>query len=216
MKLDGILRFLLPKDEKFLKLFVKDVENLVTSATLFREAMVSTISPQERAQKIRKLEELEHKGDEITHQILSELSLTFITPLDREDIHALATTLDDILDYIQGTGHRMILYQIESITPEEEKLATLIYQQVLELHKVIPLLHQLKKADTIKEALVKINSIENEADDVFERAIADLFKNCKDPIELIKVKELLVSLETATDQCEDAANVIESIMIKNA
>lgn len=216
MKLDGILRFLLPKDEKFLKLFVKDVENLVTSATLFREAMVSTISPQERAQKIRKLEELEHKGDEITHQILSELSLTFITPLDREDIHALATTLDDILDYIQGTGHRMILYQIESITPEEEKLATLIYQQVLELHKVIPLLHQLKKADMIKEALVKINSIENEADDVFERAIADLFKNCKDPIELIKVKELLVSLETATDQCEDAANVIESIMIKNA
>lgn len=216
MKLDGILRFLLPKDEKFLKLFVKDVENLVTAATFLKEAMVSTISPQERAQKIRKLEELEHKGDEITHQILSELSLTFITPLDREDIHALATTLDDILDYIQGTGHRMILYQIESITLEEEKLATLIHQQVLELHKVIPLLHQLKKADTIKEALVKINSIENEADDVFERAIADLFKNCKDPIELIKMKELLVSLETATDQCEDAANVIESIMIKNA
>ncbi len=216
MKLDGILRLLLPKDEKFLKLFVKDVENLVTAATLFKEAMVSTISPQERAQKIRKLEELEHKGDEITHQILSELGLTFITPLDREDIHALATTLDDILDYIQGTGHRMILYQIESITPEEEKLASLIYQQVIELHKVIPLLHQLKKADTIKEALVKINSFENEADDVFERAIADLFKNCKDPIELIKVKELLVSLETATDQCEDAANVIESIMIKNA
>lgn len=216
MRLDGILRFLLPRDEKFLHLFVKDVENLLTAATLFKEAMLTSVNHQERAQKIRKLEELEHKGDEITHQILSELSLTFITPLDREDIHALATTLDDILDYIQGTGHRMILYQIESITPEEEKLATLIYQQVLELHKVIPLLHQLKKADTIKEALVKINSIENEADDVFERAIAELFKNCKDPIELIKMKELLVSLETATDQCEDAANVIESIMIKNA
>ncbi len=216
MRLDGILRFLLPKDEKFLKLFIKDVENLVTAATLFKEAMACGISSQERAQKIRKLEELEHKGDEITHHILSELSLTFITPLDREDIHALATTLDDILDYIQGTGHRMILYQIESITPEEERLARLIYEQVLELNKAIPLLHQLKKADTIKDALVKINSIENEADDVFERAIADLFRNCKDPIELIKVKELLVSLETATDQCEDAANVIESIMIKNA
>lgn len=216
MRLDGILRLLLPKDEKFLHLFVKDVENLLTAATLFKEAMVSSISYQERSQKIRKLEEIEHKGDEITHQILSELSLTFITPLDREDIHALATTLDDILDYIQGTGHRMILYQIESITPEEEKLANFIYQQVLELHKAIPLLHQLKKADMIKDALVKINSIENEADDVFERAIADLFRNCKDPIELIKVKELLVSLETATDQCEDAANVIESIMIKNA
>lgn len=216
MKLDTILHALLPKDEKFHAYFEQDSENLLTAAKVFKDLMSNAMSKEERAQKIRKIEEIEHQGDEITHQIFSDLGSTFITPFDREDIHQLASTLDDILDYIQGAANRLVLYRVATIPPEQETLAGIIYEQVVELHRAIPHLRDLKNVSAIRESLVKINSLENEADDLFERAIASLFDTCKDPIELIKLKELFVSLETATDQCEDAANVIESIIVKNA
>jgi uncharacterized protein len=216
MKLEWLLHALLPKEDKFFQYFEKDVENLLAAASMFKDLMTNAISKEERAQKVKYIEEMEHKGDEITHTIFSELGATFITPFDREDIHALASTLDDILDYLRGAATRLILYQVKKISPEQERLASLIYDQVIELHKAIRNLHKFKNGDEIRESLVRINSIENEADDLFERAIADLFENCNDPIKLIKTKELLVSLETATDQCEDAANVIESIIVKNA
>jgi predicted phosphate transport protein (TIGR00153 family) len=216
MKLDAILHALLPKDDRFFTLFEKDSDNLLAAARIFKEMMVPGISPVERAQKIKKIEELEHKGDEITHQIFQELGSSFITPFDREDVHELTSKMDDILDFLQGASTRIVLYRVTTITPEAQQLAVLVHDSIVELHKVIPHLRDLRDVKMINESLVKINSIENEADDLFERAIAALFDNCKDPIELIKSKELLVSLETATDQCEDAANVIESIIVKNA
>lgn len=216
MKLDSLLHALLPKDDKFFKYFEKDVDNLLNAAKVFKDLMSNAISKEERAQKIKRIEEIEHLGDELTHQIFSELGANFITPFDREDIHALTSTLDEILDFIQGAATRIVLYRVESISPEQEKLAGLIYDAVVELRQAIYYLRDFRNADKIRENLVKINSMENEADDLFERAIASLFENCKDPILLIKTKELLVSLETATDQCEDAANVIESIIVKNA
>jgi len=216
MKIDAILHALLPKDDSFFILFERDAENLLSAAGVFRDLMTNSISKEERAQKIRKIEEIEHRGDEFTHQIFKALGKTFITPFDREDIHTLASKLDDILDYIQGAANRIILYRVDEISPEAERLAQFVYEGVVELHKAIGLLRELRKADVINESLVKINSMENEADDLFERAIASLFDTCKDPIQLIKVKELLVSLETATDQCEDAANAIESILVKHA
>ena len=216
MRFDTLLHALLPKDDKFFQYFEKDVENLLAAALLFREMMTPEISKEERAQKIRRIEELEHKGDEITHTIFSELASNFITPFDREDIHELASKLDDILDYLQGAAGRIILYRVETITEDHQRLAEMIYDAVVELHKAIPLLRNFHNTEKIRESLVRINSLENEADYLFERAIARLFETCTDPIALIKTKELLVSLETATDQCEDAANVIESIMVKNA
>jgi len=216
MRLDAILHALLPKDDKFFKLFERDVDNLLAAAALFRDLMTPAMSKEERLQKIRRIEELEHKGDEITHTIFSEVGASFITPFDREDITALASKLDDILDYLQGAAGRIVLYRVEKIGEDHEQLARMIYDSVVELHKAIPLLRDFTNADTIRECLVKINSVENEADALFERAIGRLFDSCTDPIELIKTKEVLVSLETATDQCEDAANVIESIMVKNA
>jgi len=216
MKIDAILHALLPKDDSFFLLFERDAENLLSAAVVFKDLMTNRISKEERAQKIRKIEEIEHRGDEFTHQIFKALGKTFITPFDREDIHTLASKLDDILDYIQGAANRIILYRVDNISPEAERLAQLVYEGVVELHKAIGLLRDLRKADVINESLVRINSMENEADDLFERAIASLFDTCKDPIQLIKVKELLVSLETATDQCEDAANAIESIIVKHA
>jgi len=216
MKIDAVLHALLPKDDSFFILFERDAENLLTAAGVFKDLMTNRISKEERAQKIRKIEEIEHRGDEITHQIFKALGATFITPFDREDIHVLASKLDDILDFIQGAANRIVLYRVDLISPEAERLAQLVYDAVVELHKAIGHLRDLRNADAINESLVKINSMENEADDLFERAIASLFESCKDPIQLIKVKELLVSLETATDQCEDAANAIESIMVKHA
>lgn len=216
MRLDSLLHALLPKDDKFFQYFEKDVENVLLAAGIFKDLMSNNMSKEERAQKIRKLEELEHKGDEITHTIYSELAGTFITPFDREDIHELASKLDNILDFIDGAAGRIVLYRVESIPREAERLAGMILDQVTELHRAIPLLRDMRNADKISESLVRINSLENEADDLFERAIASLFDTCKDPILLIKQKELYVSLETATDQCEDAANAIESIIVKNA
>ncbi len=216
MRLDRILHALLPKDDTFFGYFEKDVENLLNAATLFRDLMTPEMSHDERAQKIRRIEELEHKGDEITHNIFSELAGTFITPFDREDIHTLASKLDDILDYLQGAAGRIILYRVDRLSEDHQQLAAMIYDQVVELHTAMPLLRDLQNVEKIRECLVKINSLENEADDLFERSIARLFDTCKDPILLIKTKELLVSLETATDQCEDAANVLESIIVKNA
>ncbi len=216
MKIDAILHALLPKDDSFFNLFEKDSANLLLAAATFRDMMSNGISKEERGQKIRKIEEIEHRGDEITHQIFKALGTTFITPFDREDIHILASKLDDILDYIQGAATRIVLYRVETISPEAEKLAALVYDGVVELNKAIPKLRDLRNADAINESLVKINSMENEADDIFERAIASLFDTCTDPIQIIKLKELLVSLETATDQCEDASNAIESILVKHA
>ena len=216
MNLDTIIHALLPKDKQFFQYFEDDVENLLKAASVLRELMSPAMSRTEREQKIKKVEELEHRGDDVTHEIFSYLSSTFITPFDREDIHALASTLDDILDYLKGTATRISLYKVEEITSDEERLAELIYAAVQELHTAILSLRDLRSTKNIRESLVRIHSIENEADDLFERAIGNLFETCKDPILLIKTKEILVSLETATDQCEDAANVIETIMVKNA
>jgi predicted phosphate transport protein (TIGR00153 family) len=215
MRLDTLLHALLPREEKFFRYFENDVDNLLAAARIFVELMTNEITKEERAQKIKRIEELEHKGDEITHQIFHEVGATFITPFDREDIHELASKIDDILDYLQGAATRIVLYGVKKISPEQERLAALVHEQVVELHKAVKNLHDFKHAAAIRESLVRINSIENEADDLFERAIAELFDTCDDPIKLIKSKELLVSLETATDQCEDAANVIESILVKN-
>lgn len=215
MKLDRILHVLLPKHDQFYDFFEKDVENLLSAATLFSELMVNTMSPEERVFKIRRIEELEHRGDEITHQIFSEVGSNFITPIDREDVHALASALDEVLDYLKGAATRIVLYRVTEIPAEATRLADLILEQVRELHKAIGFLRDLRNVESIRECLVRINSIENEADDLFEMAIAQLFETCKDPIKLIKTKELYVSLETATDQCEDAANVVETIIVKN-
>ncbi|HXG38391.1 MAG TPA: DUF47 family protein [Bacteroidota bacterium] len=216
MKADGFIKALLPKDDKFFGHFERASENLITAARIFKDLMSNSMSKEERAQKIRKIEELEHKGDEVTHQIYNDLGTTFVTPLDREDIHQIASKLDDVLDYIHGAATRIVLYRVETISPEQERLACMIYDAVEELHKAIARLRDLRSVEAIRESLVKVNSIENEADDLFERAIANLFETCKDPILLIKTKELLVSLETATDKCEDVANAIESIIVKNA
>ena len=209
----NLFKFLIPQEKKFFPLFERASANLLeTSKTL--TLMVNTTDKEKRREYLREVERLEHIGDTVTHQIFTELGTTFITPFDREDIHALTSAVDDVVDFIHGSAKRIELYKIPVPDNTISKFAELIEKGAEELHKAICCLRDLR-SDEIKTACVHINSIENHADDVFDNAIARLFEEKKDAIEIIKIKEVLSVLETATDKCEDAANVLESIIVKN-
>jgi uncharacterized protein len=215
MSLNNIFQYFIPKDKKFFPLFEQDSANLVKLGEKLVEA-VNTEDLDRRLQLFKDIEDLEHIGDELTHQIHLELSKNFITPFDREDIHRLASAIDDIADYIHGSASRMNLYNVTLITPPIKELAALILQGCQELDKAVNELQNLKNIRIIADSCVRINSIENEADYVFDNAVGQLFDFEKDAVNLIKYKEVLSALETATDMCEDAANVLESILVKHA
>jgi predicted phosphate transport protein (TIGR00153 family) len=214
MTINKFVKKLIPKHNNFYLLLEEDIQNLMLGGRTIREAFHFPLSQVNR-QKLHEIEEIEHKGDMITHRLFKELGSSFITPFDREDIHLLAAAIDDVMDNIQGVAKRVLLYEIKSFPDVGLQIVETLYESINELGKVIPLLRNLDNKDLILEACVKINSCENKADDLFEHSVAHLFKACKDPIELIKTKEILMSLEIATDKCEDAANAIESIIIKN-
>jgi len=211
----SILQYLIPRDKKFFPLFDQAAANLQEAGQVMYK-LVTCTSKDDRKVFIREIEKLEHKGDEITHEIFQELSRNFITPFDREDIHRLVSAIDDILDYIHGSSKRMDLYKVTECTPEMIKLSELLQTQTEELRRVIFELKNLKNMRNITESLVLINSIENHADDIFDNAVARLFETETDAVVIIKTKEILSALETATDMCEDAANVIDSIIVKMA
>jgi predicted phosphate transport protein (TIGR00153 family) len=215
MSLNSIFQYLVPKDRKFIPLLEEASSNLVAVSNVLYE-MLTTSDRAKRTELIRKIEQLEHKGDEITHTIFHELAGTFITPFDREDIQYLASGLDDILDYIHGSAKRIELYKIDPIHPSMVKLAELILQCAQELENAVRSLRSMRNMIQIREALVKVNSIENHADDLFDNAVARLFEEEKNAVEIIKIKEVLSALETATDKCEDVANVLETIIVKQA
>jgi predicted phosphate transport protein (TIGR00153 family) len=213
MSLTSFFRFLSPKDQTFGPLFEQDTANLITMGKTLN-AMVRARKQKERDQWSEEIDRLESQGDEITHQIFVALGKTFITPFDREDVHALAAALDDIADYMQGAAARARLYDIISYPRAILDLVEILQQGIAEVAVAVSLVMTLKERQKIREALVKIHSLENEADRVFNRAIEELFHKEKNAIQLIKIKELLATIETATDRCEDVANVIESIVIK--
>jgi len=216
MSLNSIFQYFVPKDKKiFFPLFEQSAANVVAMAKLMVETVNSADSGK-RDDLYRQIDKLENIGDDITHQIYLELGKNFITPFDREDIHSLATAIDDVADLIHGSASRMSLYQISEMTEPIQKLSDLILQAGIDLQKAVAELKDLKNTRSIAESCIRINSIENQADYVFDRAVADLFLYEKDAIKLIKYKEILAALETATDRCEDAANVMESIIVKNA
>ena len=211
----NIFQFFQPKYKIFFVLFEKATANLIAISSTLVE-LVNTASPSKRKELSREIERLEHVGDNITHETFHELSANFITPFDREDIHSLISAIDDIADYIHGATKRIDIYRVDNMTPAIIKLAELIAASSLELHNAVCELKNMKNINKIKEACIRINSIENHADDIFDMTIAKLFEEETNAIEIIKMKEVLLALETATDMCEDAANVLESILVKNA
>ncbi|MBI5020740.1 MAG: DUF47 family protein [Ignavibacteriales bacterium] len=213
MRLDRLIQVLLPHDEKFYAFFEESAQNLVDASKKLHE--LQTCSPSEHQRIMDEIHDFEHRGDAVTHKIYAELNATFVTPFDREDIHLLASALDDVMDLIDGTASRFVLYKVSKCTSAMKNLMEILYNSILELQKGISLLRDFRKADELQKILRKVNEFENQADSVFDRAIADLFENEKDPVQIIKLKEIYVVLETATDACEDAANVMEGLLIKH-
>lgn len=215
MSFNNLLRYLLPKDRKFLPLFGKMCQRLMEmSETLIRA--VNSEDLEERQKLFSQIEDMEHQCDQITHQVHLELGQSMFTPFDRVDIHSLISSLDDVADFIHDSSNRMLLYKVEVITEPIQLMADLIHQATIELAKAVEELKDLKNFRNITDACVRINTIENKADDIFDRAVGQLFEFETNAINLIKYKEVLSSMETATDRCEDVANVLESILVKNA
>ncbi|MFD1630384.1 DUF47 domain-containing protein [Pseudopedobacter beijingensis] len=213
--MNSIFSYFIPKDKKFFPLFEKASANLLKMSEKLVE-LVQSDENSDREKMHKEIERLEQYGDEITHQIYLELSKTFITPFDREDIHALASALDDIADYIHGSSNRMFLYNVSVMTEPVQKLAELVHEGCKEVNKAVSEIKNLKNIRVITDSCVRINSIENQADYVFDKAVGELFDYEEDAKTIIKYKEVLSALETATDMCEDVANVMESILVKNA
>ena len=215
MSLNNIFQYFVPKDKKFFPLFEQAGSNLIEMATLLKES-VHSADLQLRKNNAKALEDLEHKGDDLTHQIHLELGKNFITPFDREDIHALASSLDDVADFIHGASNRIELYKVVDTSEEMKEISSLILEATEHVAKALFELKDLKNIRNITDSCVRINSVENKADYIFDKAMADLFEYEKDAINLIRVKEVLSAMEDATDKCEDVANVLESILVKNA
>ena len=215
MKISNLFSFMIPKNALFFDLFSEDTANLLAQAQVFHQ-MFQLSDPDQISMCIKQIRDFEQKGDDITHQIFMELSENFITPFDREDIHALTTSIDDIADNINGCATRINLYNVKEFSKTMVLMSEVLLKQAIEIDSAIKNMRNMKNVERVRESIVKINSLENQADDLFDESIARLFAEASDPLELIKTKEVLSSLETATDKCEDVANVLESILVKNS
>lgn len=208
-------RLLAPKNKVFYELFEKSADNV----NLMGNLLMQVINEQEfekRQALILQMEDVEHANDELTHLLFTELGRNFITPFDREDIHYLASALDDVADFIFASAKKINFYRVDPSDTGIHKLAELITKSTHEVRKAVGELRNMKNMRVITESLVRINSLENEADDIFDMSIERLFAVEPDAKEVIKKREIYQVMETATDKCEDAANVIESIIVKYA
>jgi len=203
---------LIPRDTKFFDMFVEIAGNVVEGAQVLSD-LLNNYDYEQMPKSVQKIKEIEHRGDDMTHKVFIKLNQTFITPIDREDIHLLTSSLDDVLDFINGASDRLLTYKITQPSPSAKILAGFILKQAIELKKAVSL---LGKDHHLLEHCVEVNRLENEADQISREAIGRLFEGGYDPITLIKLKELLEVLEEATDKAEDVANVLESVVVKNA
>ena len=208
----GIVEWLVPQDRIFFDFF----EELGTTCTQAAELLVTiTDDYTDLKNRAHKMEELEHKGDEISHRIYEQLNRTFITPLEPEEINRLTMALDDILDYIEGTTLMMMNYGITDTDAAMKELAQLIFLSVNEIALAVKAIRKIKDPSYIEEKCIEVNRLENLADDVTAHAITELFKG-GDAVTIIKLKDIYQNLETATDKCEDAANVLSDIAIRHS
>lgn len=213
MGFDSVLKFFLPKDRVFYGLFEEVATTLVQMGGIFKAALQEP-DLTKRDSLLRSLENLEHKNDETTHKIFVELGRNFITPFDREDIHYLTTSLDDIADYTWGAAKRIVNYQINDQYNTLPAFAEIISKSVNAINTSVYALRDMKDLHAITNACVLVNSLENDADDLLDSTMMKLFSSNISAVELIKQKDIYQMLETVTDKCEDAANVIETIIIK--
>lgn len=201
---------LLPREDEYFTFFTQMTVEIQNGANALVEMMQD--SSENFEARAKGIKDAEHACDELTHKVTTKLNKSFITPFDREDIFALVVALDDVLDYIDAGARAIIMYDIKEINEHALQLAKVIQVLSMEINSAVSM---LAKPNSINQHIVEVHRLENEADDIYFRAIGDLFRNNVDPISLIKWKELYEILENATDKCETVANIIESIILKH-
>lgn len=207
-----MIRFF-PRDEKFFDLFDNAADKIEEGI----RSLIDLLNDYtDVAVKVSKLKTLEHEADQITHQAIDKLNRTFITPIDREDIHELITKMDDIMDFVEAASQRLWLYRVGQPTPELRELALTLQKAMKVVKQAIKDLRNLKNPKLILKSCIEVNTVENEGDQLLRKAMTSLFDNVPDPINVIKLKEIYEIVEMAIDRCEDVANIIEGVVLKNA
>jgi len=204
---------LLPREESFFDYFEQHATLIVQGTQVFLELLSDDSN---RAAKAKRILELEHETDVITHRCIAALHKTFITPMDRDDIHELITRMDDIMDCMEAAADRIMLYNVKSMMPEAKNMVEILIKQALILEQVVKKLRGGKKNDEILKQCIEINRLENEADTILRQGLARLFHEETDARELIKWKEIFENLEDASDMCEDVANIIEGVIVEGS
>lgn len=215
MSLNAIMRWLKPRELVFFDLLDEAADNVLASAQFFDQGLRSG-DASTWAELRREMKELEHKGDELTHDILDRLNQSFVTPLEREDIMALAHSLDDVVDKLDAVAERFVLYRIEAVIPSALELSNLAVQGATELVVLIKSLRTMSDGKEISRRIRHVHTLENQADSVYHSALAQIFEDPKDPVLLIKWKEILDILEEATDDIKRVAQVVGSTIMRNA
>ncbi len=204
---------LFPKDTNFYDLFERGVTKVHEGVQLLEDLLKNFINVPLKAKRIK---DVEHEADLVTHETVAKLNKTFVTPFDREDIHGLICSLDNILDHVEAAADKLSLYRINEIKPDAVLLTDILSHAVQEVQKTVAQLRHLKGGNSILQHCIEINRLENEGDFVYRSAIAKLFEKGDDTLEVLKWKEVYESIENAIDSCEDVANVIEGVALKNS
>jgi hypothetical protein len=208
-----MLKRLLPRETNFFDFFERHAATTVRGC---RELLDLATTGGDFEGRAKRIKDIEHEADSITHACVEALHKTFITPIDRDQIHMLISRMDDIMDYVETVSDQCVLYNIDSMTQDARELAAVLLEATEQIEGAVKGLRDMKHASTISERCIDVNRLENEGDELLRRAVARLFNTEKDPVAIIKWKEIYENLEIATDRCEDVANIIEGIVLENA
>ena len=214
MGIDAVIRWFMPREERFHLILGRNTDNLVVAAAVFAE-VARAESLEARRVKALELKAIEHQGDQITRELFEALNTSFITPFDREDIRSMGTDLDDILDYLEAVSRHLVVFELAGSPPGLQRFAAIVVEIVAEVRAVTGLVWNLEKQPKIRESLVRISDLENHADALYDTVMADLFKSGLDPLDVMKWKEVYEGLENACDACKDYGHVIGNIVTKN-
>lgn len=215
MSMNAMMRWLKPREMVFFELLESAIANAFQAAQLF-DREIRTGDPARFAELRRQMKDLEHIGDDLTHQIIDRLNQTFVTPIEREDILHLAHAIDDVVDRIHSVCERLLLYRISHIMPAVTEMSSIIVEGSGELVHLIKSLRDMSNQKEIRDRIRRVHALENKADSIYHAALAQIFADPKDAIELVKWKELLEKIEDATDRIELVAKVVGSTVMKNA
>jgi len=216
MKADNVIRWFMPREARFQELLAQSAQNLLRGARLFSEIANATSLEQRRVKTVQ-LKAIEHDGDQITRRVFEALNSTFITPLDREDIRSLASDLDDILDYLESVAQYLTLFELEESPEALRRFADILVEMATSVERTTGLIWDLKNEKAIYEGIVRVSELENQGDALYATVIADLFrKDDRNPIDVMKWKEVYDGLEEACDACKDFTHIVGNVVIKNA